>query len=251
METSLKEGMLLEDEEATDLLRRGYRILQKKSGFRFGIDAVLLAWFAGAVDSEDRVIDLGSGTGVIPLLMDARNGGGSYLGLEIDPRMAEMASRSARLNGVEGRVRFVEGDLKNASESLGKGIFDVVTANPPYRKAGTGKLSPDPMKAASRHELFCTLEDVVREAAALLRDGGHFYMIHRAERLPEILSEFRRHGLAAEKVRPVCPAKGKEANLVLIGAVKGGDAALRTEEPLYVYDGEGHYTQEILDIYQE
>ena len=251
METSLPRGILLEDEEVTDLLRRGYRILQKKDGFRFGIDAVLLAWFAGTVRPEDRVIDLGSGTGVIPLLMDARNGCGNYLGLEIDPRMAEMASRSALLNGVEERVRFMEGDLKNVSESLGKGIFDVVTANPPYRKAGTGKMSPDPWKAAARHELLCTLEDVVREAAALLRDGGHFYMIHRAERLPEILSELKRHGFATEKERPVCPAKGKEANLVLIGAVKGEGEALRTEESLYVYDGEGHYTQEILDIYRE
>ena len=251
METSLPRGILLEDEEVTDLLRRGYRILQKKDGFRFGIDAVLLAWFAGTVGPEDRVIDLGSGTGVIPLLMDARNVCGNYLGLEIDPRMAEMASRSALLNGVEERVRFMEGDLKNASESLGKGIFDIVTSNPPYRKAGTGKMSPDPWKAAARHELLCTLEDVVREAAALLRDGGHFYMIHRYERFPEILLELYKQGLAIEKLRAVCPSEEKMANLILVGAVKGKETVTKSEWPLIVYDGEGHYTQEILDIYRE
>ena len=166
------EVMLHEDEEINELLRRGYRIIQKKSGFRFGIDAVLLSWFAGAVGEEEHVIDLGSGTGVIPLLMDARNGRGQYLGLEIDPRMTEMASRSAEINGCTERVHFVTGDLREASKRLGTGSFDVVTANPPYRKTGTGKLSPDPMKAAARHEVLCTLRDVIREAAALLRSGG-------------------------------------------------------------------------------
>lgn len=250
MEDRLLDGELLrENEEIHDLLRRGYRIIQKKSGFRFSIDAVLLAWFAGRVGENDRVIDLGSGTGVIPLLMDARNGAGTYVGLEIDPAMAEMASRSARLNGVEDRVHFFEGDLVTASGSFGKDTFDIVTANPPYMKTGTGKLNPDPMKAAARHEIFCTLRDVIREAAALLRKGGHFYMIHRAERLPEILAELEKHGLAAEKVRPICPAEGKKANLVLISAVKGEGIALRAEEPLYVYDGRGDYTQEIMEIY--
>ena len=251
MEERPSETILQEDEEICDLLRWGYRIIQKKNGFRFGIDAVLLAWFAGTVGPEDRVIDLGSGTGVIPLLMDARNDGGSYLGLEIDPRMTEMASRSALLNGCEGRVHFVTGDLREASERFGKSTFDIVTANPPYRKTGTGKLSPDPMKAAARHEVLCTLEDVVREAAALLTEGGRFYMIHRAERFPEILSELGKHGLKVEKVRAVCPSEEKMANLMLIGAVKGEGTVPESEEPLFVYDKEGHYTQEILDIYRE
>ncbi|MBP5294227.1 MAG: methyltransferase domain-containing protein, partial [Lachnospiraceae bacterium] len=155
-EERFPDGLQRADEEINDLLRRGYRILQKKSGFRFGIDAVLLAWFAGKVKDSDRVIDLGTGTGVIPLLMDARNGRGQYIGLEIDPVMTEMASRSALMNGCADRVRFSEGDLQNASERVGKGTFDIVTSNPPYWKAGTGKLSPDPMKAAARHEVLCT-----------------------------------------------------------------------------------------------
>ena len=251
MEERLSEMVLREDEEIHDLLRRGYRILQKKSGFRFGIDAVLLAWFAGPVGPKDRVIDLGSGTGVVPLLMDARNGSGSYTGLEIDPRMTEMASRSALLNHCEDRVRFVTGDLREASGLFGKGCFDIVTANPPYLKAGSGKLNPDPMKAAARHELLCTLEDVVREASALLRDGGRFFMIHRMERFSEILLELEKRGFAIEKVRTVCPSEEKPANLVLTGAVKGKVTVTESEEPLFIYDGEGYYTQEILDIYRE
>ncbi len=248
------EVMLHEDEEINDLLRRGYRILQKKSGFRFGIDAVLLAWFAGEVKDSDRVIDLGSGTGVIPLLMDARNCRGQYIGLEIDPRMTEMASRSALMNGCEDRVHFIHGDLRSASERFGKGCFDKVTSNPPYWKAGTGKLNPDPMKAASRHEVLCTLEDVVWEAAALLREGGHFYLVHRAERRTEILDLLPAFKLTPESLLPVFPFRGREANLILISAEKaahGAFVALREEPPLYIYDGQGNYTEDVLHIYRE
>ena len=262
MEERQFETFIRPDEELHDLLRRGYRILQKKSGFRFGIDAVLLAWFAGAVSENDRVADLGSGTGVIPLLMDARNDAGQYTGLEIDPRMTEMASRSAEINGCTERFRFVTGDLREASKSLGTGCFDVVTANPPYRKTGTGKLSPDPMKAAARHEVFCTLQDVIREAAALLRDGGRFYMVHRMERKAEILGLLLLYGLAPVRILPVAPGPGKAANLLLVEAEKeegllppseemNHTVTWKEESPLYVYDGQGNYTEDILKIYKE
>ena len=263
MEERQTEILLREDEEINDLLRRGYRIFQKKSGFRFGIDAVLLAWFAGEVKDSDRVIDLGSGTGVVPLLMDARNGRGQYIGLEIDPVMTEMASRSALMNGCEDRVRFVRGDLREASERFGTGAFDIVTSNPPYWKAGTGKLNPDPMKAAARHEVLCALEDVVREAAALLKDGGRFYMVHRAERRAEILRLLPSYGLLLRRLLPVCPSPGKEANLLLIAAEKTGSighvtypeakqaGTPREDALLYVYDGRGNYTEEVLHIYRE
>ena len=257
------EVMLHEDEEINELLRRGYRIIQKKSGFRFGIDAVLLSWFAGAVGEEECVIDLGSGTGVIPLLMDARNGRGQYLGLEIDPRMTAMASRSAEINVCTERVRFVTGDLKEASKRLGTGSFDVVTANPPYRKTGTGKLSPDPMKAAARHEVLCTLRDVIREAAALLRSGGRFFMVHRAERRAEILELLPAYGFLSIRLLPVAPGPGKDPNLLLIAAEKAAEGGalnetcgpqaetFSEEPPLIVYDGAGNYTEEILKIYRE
>ena len=252
-----------EDEEINDLLRRGYRILQKKSGFRFGIDAVLLAWFAGEVKDSDRVIDLGSGTGVVPLLMDARNGHGQYIGLEIDPVMTEMASRSALMNGCEDRVRFVRGDIREASECFGTGAFDIVTSNPPYWKAGTGKLNPDPMKAAARHEVLCTLRDVVREASALLKEGGRFYMVHRAERKTEILDLLPSFALTPRRLLPICPSPGKEANLLLVAAEKTGLTGHITypgvnraeapgeDAPLCVYDGQGNYSEDVLHIYRE
>ena len=263
MEERQTEILLHEDEEINDLLRRGYRILQKKNGFRFGIDAVLLAWFAGEVTDSDRVIDLGSGTGVIPLLMDARNGRGQYIGLEIDSVMTEMAARSALRNGCEDRVHFIHGDLRSASERFGKGCFDKVTSNPPYWKAGTGKLNPDPMKAASRHEVLCTLEDVVREAAALLKEGGRFYMVHRAERRAEIFRLLPVYALVPRRLLPICPSPGKEANLLLVEAEKTDltghitDPGVNRAEapgedaPLCVYDGQGNYTEDVLHIYRE
>ena len=177
--------------------------------------------------------------------------------------MTEMASRSAEINGCTERVRFVAGDLREASKSLGTGSFDVVTANPPYRKTGTGKLSPDPMKAAARHEVLCTLRDVIREAAALLRSGGRFFMVHRAERRAEILDLLPAYGFSSIRLLPVAPGPGKDPNLLLIAAEKAAEGGalnetcgpqaetFSEEPPLIVYDGAGNYTEEILKIYRE
>ena len=226
---------LLPDERIDDLGRRGYRIIQNRKKFCFGVDAALLAWFAKVSEGE-RVIDLGTGTGIIPILMEARYGTGSYVGLEIQEDMAEMAARSVRLNGLEDRVEMLQGDLRTASGRFGKSSFNVVTANPPYMPAGNGLQNPDPAKAAARHEILCTLDDVVREAALLLPKGGRFYMVHRPARLPGILERMRTYGIAPARLVFVHPSAGKDASMVLIAGTRGGRDILKTEAPVFIYE---------------
>lgn len=239
---------LLEDERIDDLGRRGYRIIQNRKKFCFGIDATFLAWFA-RVKPGERVMDLCSGTGIVPLLMDARNACGDYTGLEIDPEMVEMAGRSAELNGVSGHMRFVSGDVKTATALFGKGVADVVTVNPPYMPAENGLLNLDAKKAAARHEVLCTLEDVVREAAGLLVPGGRFYMVHRPMRLPEIFENMRKEKLSPERIAYIHPFADKEATMVLVSGIKGGHSLLKAEPPVIIYREPNVYTERVLEIY--
>ena len=237
-------------ERIDDLGRRGYRIIQHPQKFCFGIDAALLAWFA-RISPGENAADLGTGTGIIPLLMDARNACGSYTGLEIMEDMAEMAARSVRLNHAEDYIRIVAGDLKEASVIFGKGSFDVVTSNPPYMPAQNGLINPDPEKAAARHELLCTLDDVIREASLLLRPRGRLYLVHRPARLPGILERMRAYRLAPARLMFVHPFSDKEASLVLISATKDGRDILKTEPPVIIYRSPGVYTERVMEIYRE
>lgn len=243
MEIPLKEG-----ERVDDLQRSGYRIIQKADGFCFGMDAVLLSGFARAKKGA-LVLDLGTGTGIIPLLMRAKTEAAKYKALEILPEMAEMAARSVALNGLQETIKIVEGDICRASSLFGFDVFDVVTSNPPYMPAGRGLVNPDRQKAAARHEVFCTFEDVAREAAKTLKPGGHFYLVHRPARLSEFFETLRRYGLEPKRMQFVHPYKDKEANMVLIEAVLDGKPYLRLEPPIVVYREPGQYTDEIYEIY--
>lgn len=240
--------MLLEDERIDDLQRNGYRIIQKKKGFCFGMDAVLLSGFARVRDGE-TAIDLGTGTGIIPILLEAKTEGRHFTGLEIQDEVADMAARSVRLNGLEDRVEIVRGDIKEASRLFGKASFDIVTSNPPYMNDSHGLKNPDLPKAIARHEVLCTLEDVTREAALLLKPGGRFYMVHRPHRLAEIISALREHRLEPKRMKLVHPFVDKEANMVLIEAVRGGRSMMKVEAPVIVYREPGVYTEEIYTIY--
>ena len=240
--------MCLEDERIDDLQRNGYRIIQKKKGFCFGMDAVLLSGFA-AVKEGERAIDLGTGTGIIPILLEAKTEGKDFTGLEIQQEMADMARRSVGLNSLEDRVRIVQGDIREASRLFGKASFDVVTSNPPYMNDSHGLKNPDLPKAIARHEVLCSLEDVVREGARVLRPGGRFYMVHRPHRLIEIITAFTRHKLEPKRMKLVHPFVDREANMVLIEAVKGGRSMIKVEKPLIVYREPGVYMDEIYDIY--
>ena len=237
-----------EDERIDDLQRNGYRIIQKKKGFCFGMDAVLLSGFAQVKEGE-AAVDLGTGTGIIPILLEAKTKGKHFTGLEIQEEVAEMAERSVRLNQLEARVDIVRGDIREASRLFGKASFDVVTSNPPYMNDNHGLKNPDLPKAIARHEVFCTLDDVCREASLLLKSGGRFYMVHRPPRLAEIITSLKTYKLEPKRMKLVHPFADKEANMVLIEAVRGGKSMMKVEAPIIVYKEPGVYTQEIYDVY--
>ena len=237
-----------EHERIDDLQRNGYRIIQNKKKFCFGMDAVLLSGFA-QVKPGERVLDLGTGTGIIPILLEAKYEGKHYTGLEIQEDVAEMAARSVVLNGLEEKISIVEGDIRKAGEIFGLSVFDVVTSNPPYMNDSHGLKNPDLPKAIARHEVLCTLEDVVREAARLLRPGGRFYLVHRPHRLIEIITALTSHKLEPKRIKMVHPYADREANMVLIEAVRGGGSMVKVEAPVVVYREQGIYTDEIYEIY--
>lgn len=239
---------LKENERIDDLQRNGYRIIQNKDKFCFGMDAVLLSGFA-RVNPGDRVIDLGTGTGIIPILLEAKYEGEHYTGLEIQEEMAEMAARSVRLNGLEEKIDIVKGDICRARELLGLAVFDVVTCNPPYMNDAHGLKNPELPKAIARHEVLCTLEDVVREGARILKPGGHFFMVHRPHRLIEIISTLVKYKLEPKRMKMVHPFVDKDANMVLIEAVRGGKSMIKVEPPLVVYRDVGVYTDEVYQVY--
>ncbi|MCD7999025.1 MAG: tRNA1(Val) (adenine(37)-N6)-methyltransferase [Clostridiales bacterium] len=239
---------LKSDERLDDLQRNGYQIIQKRNGFCFGMDAVLLSGFA-RVKPGEKAIDLGTGTGIIPILLEAKYEGEHYTGLEIQNEMADMAARSVALNHLEEKVSIVKGDIKEASRLFGAASFDVVTSNPPYMNDAHGLKNPDLPKAISRHEVLCTLDDVTREAARLLRPGGRFYMVHRPHRLIEIITALTKYKLEPKRMKMVHPFVEKDANMVLIEAVRGGKSMIKVEAPIVVYQEPGVYTQEIYDIY--
>jgi len=236
------------DERIDDLQRNGYRIIQKKNGFCFGMDAVLLSGFA-QVRKGERAVDLGTGTGIIPILLEAKTEGEHFTGLEIQPEMVDMASRSVQLNGLSSRVEIISGDIKEASRIFGKASFDVVTSNPPYMTSSHGLKNPEEPKAIARHEVLCTLEDVVREAALLLKTGGRFYLVHRPRRLAEIISVLRAHKLEPKRMKLVHPFVDREANMVLIEAVRGGGVMMKVEAPIIVFREPGVYSEEIVTTY--
>ena len=239
---------LLENERVDDLQRNGLKIIQKTDGFCFGMDAVLLTGFAH-VKRGERVLDLGTGTGIIPILLSAKTEGKHFTALEIQEEIAKMAARSVAMNHLEEKIEIVNGDIKEASRIFGGASFDVVTTNPPYMNDAHGLKNPTEVKAISRHEVLCTLDDVVREGAKVLKSGGRMYMVHRPHRLIEIITAMKQYKMEPKRMCMVHPFKDKEANMVLIEAVKGGGSWLKMEAPIIVYKEPGVYTDEIYDIY--
>jgi tRNA1Val (adenine37-N6)-methyltransferase len=242
------EAFLREGERLDDLQRNGYQIIQHPGRFCFGMDAVLLSGFAGAGRGE-QVLDLGTGTGIIPLLMAAKTEAGHLTGLEIQESSADMARRSVMLNGLEERISIVTGDIKQASSLFAAASFHVITSNPPYMIGGHGLANPNDAKAIARHEICCTLEDVVREAGKLLVESGKFYLVHRPFRLPEIMGICMKYRLEPKRMRLVYPNADKEPRMVLLEAVKGGNPRMKAEKPLILFDASGTYSKEVQEEY--
>lgn len=239
---------LLEGERLDELHRNGYSIIQNPAKFCFGMDAVLLSGFANVKPGE-TAIDLGTGTGIIPILLEAKTRGEHFTGLEIQPESADMARRSVAYNHLEDKIKIEIGNIKDASTQFGASSFHVVTTNPPYMTGQHGLTNPNEAKAIARHEILCTLEDVIRESAKLLKPQGRFYMVHRPFRLAEIMCLMHQYGLEPKRMKLVYPFVDKEPNMVLIEGLRGGKPRITVEKPLIVYQEPGVYTKEIYDIY--
>lgn len=235
-------------ERFDDLNRNGYSIIQDPKKFCFGMDAVLLSGFA-EIKEGDKVLDLGTGTGIIPILLEAKTKGEHFTGLEIQEESADMARRSVAYNHLEDRIDIVTGDIKEASHLFLPSSFDVITTNPPYMIGQHGLQNADSAKSIARHEVLCTLEDILRESAKLLKPGGHFFMVHRPFRLAEIMTAMTKYKIEPKRMKLVYPFIDKEPNMVLIEGLRGGKPRMTVEKPLIVYKEQDIYTDEIIDIY--
>ncbi len=228
---------------------QGLKIIQKEKGFRFGTDSVLLADFAG-VRPGDRVVDMGTGTGILSILMASREERSTYMALEIQPDMAEMAQRSVALNGLEARIEVKTCDFREAAGFLGYGSFTLAVCNPPYGKAGGTLLSSTETKRIARHESECTVEEMARSAAALLRSGGRLAVVYPAPRALELMAALRAVHLEPKRIRTIHARADREPKLILMDAVKGGGSMLHWLPPLILSEADGTPSAEWKRIYR-
>lgn len=242
---------LKEKERIDDLEYKGLKIIQNKEWFCFGIDSVILTGFARQAKSGSKILDLGTGTGIISILLSKKIKDSKITAIEVQKQVAEMAERSVKLNDLEESIEIINDDIKNISKKLGKGNFDVVITNPPYKKKESGIPNENNVKLISRHETTASLEDFIKVASEQLKDKGAFYMINRPERIADILEYLRKYKLEPKELRFVQPTANKAPNEVMVKAVKNGGQFLKVREPLIIYDNEGNYTQEILQIYEK
>lgn len=228
--------MLKAGERLDDLQLCGYEIIQDPERFCFGVDAVLLTDFV-KVKPGESVLDLGTGTGVIPILLEAKTQGGHFTGLEIQEESADMARRSVEYNHISEKVNIVTGDIKEAAEIFKTASFDVITTNPPYMLNNHGLKNTGDARTIARHEVLCTLEDILRESAKLLPESkGRFYMVHKPFRLTEILNKMCRFKIEPKRLQFVHPYVDKEPTMVLIEGMKGGKPRVRIEPPIILYE---------------
>lgn len=230
-----KEELIHSGERVDDLQIGGLELIQNPSGFCFGVDAVFLSDFV-RVKPGETVLDLGTGNGIIPILLTAKTMGKKFTGLEIQEKTAEMARRSVALNGLEDKVDIVTGDIKEAADLFKPAFFDVITTNPPYMLAEHGLRNPDNSKAVARHEVLCSLDDILRESMRLLQDKGRFYMVHRPFRLTEIMIKMNYYKIEPKRIQFIHPYIDKEPVLVLIEGVRGGKSRVTVEPPIVIYE---------------
>ncbi|MEL7648484.1 MAG: tRNA1(Val) (adenine(37)-N6)-methyltransferase [Sedimentibacter sp.] len=240
--------VLKEDERIEDLQCKGLKIIQNKKWFCFGMDAVLLTNYCD-IKNNSKIVDLGTGTGIIPILLSGKRNYLKAYAVEIQEEVAEMAKRSVALNGLQEKIEVLNIDFKDAGKYLEPNSFDAVISNPPYKLNNSGIVNPLDKKAISRHEIACTLEDVISTAAMLLKQYGRFYMVHRPDRLADIICLLRKYRLEPKQIRFVHPKAAAKPNMVLIRASKNGNPELKFDPPLYIYSDDGRYTDDVYDIY--
>ena len=245
------EKILKENERIDDLEYKGLKIIQNIEGFCFGIDAVLLSDFAKDIRNNSKVIDLGTGTGILPILLSAKTNLSKIYGIEIQKEVAEMAKRSVKLNNLENKIEIINCNIKELENILEKNKFDAIVANPPYKKINSGVINENEKKLISRHEITANLEDFIKVSSKMLKDKGSFYMIHRPERLADIIESLRKNKLEPKIIRMVYSNVNSKPCMILIKAVKNAKEFLKIENNLYIYNDEGNYTEEILKIYNK
>lgn len=242
----LKENERIDDLEFEDL-----KIIQNTKGFCFGIDSVLLSDFAKNIKKNSTIVDLGTGTGIISILLSKKTEAKKIYGIELQEEVCDMASRSVLLNNLQDKIEIINKNIKNISDTLGINVCDVVITNPPYKKYGTGLLNEDDSKIISRHEKECTLEDVIKQSFKILKDKGLFYMVHRPDRLVDIIYLMRKYKIEPKEIRIVYSNIKSKAVLVLIKGIKNAGEELKVLSPLYIYNEDGTYTDEVLKIYNK
>jgi FkbM family methyltransferase len=248
MEMIKIENLVKDTERIDDLQVNGLRVIQDPKGFCFGIDAILISNFA-QLKEGDAAADLGCGTGVISILAAGKLNASKVVGIEIQPKVADMAKRSVLLNNLQNKIEIVNMDIKDVPKAFGKSTFDVVITNPPYKAKNSSIINPDDAKAVSRHEILCTLDDVISSSSYILKQSGRLFMVHRPERLCDIICCLRKYKIEPKRIRFVHPSPYKKPNLLLIEGLKGGRSFLKVEEPLYVYNENNEYSLEIRKIY--
>lgn len=244
----MDKSLLNDGETLDDLQIDGIHLIQKEDGFRFGVDAVLLANFAN-VKSKHTVIDLCTGTGIIPFIIKGKKKPKKVIGIEIQSEFVEMANKSKKINGFSDDIEFVEGDLKDIELIKSLPRADVLTVNPPYKLANAGIVNENDKLSIARHEIKCTLEDVIASSRKILNDNGRIFIVHRPERLADIFTLMRKYKIEPKRVQMIHPNTKKAANIVLVEGQRDGGAFLKWEPPLYVYDDNGNYSEQINQIY--
>ena len=242
---------LKENERIDDLEYKGLKLIQNKEGFCFGVDSVLLSDYAKNIKKNSKVIDIGTGTGIISILLCEKTKLSKIYGVEIQEDVAEMASRSSKLNNLQDKFEVINKNIKDIFEVLEPHKYDVVVTNPPYKKVNTGVKSLENKQLISRHEVECTLEDIIEKSSKLLKDLGEFYMVHRAEILVDIMCLLRKYKLEPKNIRFVHSKEKEKPNLILVRAVRSAKEFLKIDKPLVIYKENGEYTDEILEIYDK
>ena len=245
------EIILKENERIDDLEFKNLKIIQNEKGFCFGIDAVLLSDFAKKIKDNSLVLDLGTGTGIIPILLCGKTNLKKIIGVEIQKEVFDMAKRSIMLNNLQEKLEVINENILNLNNIYEKQTFDVIITNPPYKKKNSGIINEDERKIISRHEITANLEEFIKVSRDLLKDKGEFYMVHRPERLVDILSLLRKYKIEPKEIRFVYSNREKPPKLLLVKGIKNAKEFLKVDKNLYIYDEEGNYTKEILKIYNK
>ena len=237
------------NETIDDLEFNNLKIIQNNDGFKFGIDSILLSDFSKKIKNNSIVLDIGSGSGVISILLSGKTKAKKIIGIEVQKEVADMARRSVILNNLEDKIKIINDNIKNIEKYFQNNFFDVIVTNPPYQKNNTGLKSEDEKNLISRHEIECTLEDIIQKSYKILKDRGEFYMVHRPERLVDILYVMRKNKIEPKLIKFVCPKVSSKPSLVLIKGIKYAKEFLKVEKNLIIYDEDGTYTKELLNIY--